>query len=124
MVTDAEANRGEDQRLREQVDARNQLDSAAYQVERLLRERGDALPTHERARAEMLVNDAREAMKSDAPLDRMRELTQDLQQMAQSLAASAQADAGTGGATADAGARTGAAGSSDDDVIDAEFTGG
>jgi molecular chaperone DnaK len=126
MVQDAEANRSEDQRLREQVDARNQLDSAAYQVERMLRDLGEAVPTHEKARAEMLVNDAREAMKSDAPLDRMRSLTQELQQMAQSLAASAQtgAGAGAGGATADAGARTGAAGSSDDDVIDAEFTGG
>src|SRR4051794_39358172 len=127
MVADAEANRGEDQRIREQVDARNQLDSAAYQVERMLRELGDAAPVHEKARAEMLVNDAREALKDEAPLDRLRSLTQELQSMAQSLAASAQAGAGGAGATADAGARTGGAGAatrSDDDVIDAEFTGG
>jgi molecular chaperone DnaK len=126
MVRDAEANRGEDQRLREQVDARNQLDSAAYQVERMVNELGDAVPMHERARAEQLVADAREAMKSDAPIDRMRSLTQDLQQMAQSVSAAAQSGGGGGGeATADAGARTGAsAGSGDDDVIDAEFTSG
>jgi molecular chaperone DnaK len=125
MVREAEANRGEDQRLREQVDARNQLDSVAYQVERMLTEQGEAVPVHEKARAEQLVNDARDAMKSDAPLERLRELAQELQQMAQSLAASAQAGAG-GGATADAGARTGpaASGSADDDVIDAEFTSG
>jgi molecular chaperone DnaK len=86
MVQEAEANRGEDQRLREQVDARNQLDSLTYQVERMLTEQGDALPVHEKARAEQLVNDARDAMKNDAPLERMRELTQELQQMAQSLA--------------------------------------
>jgi molecular chaperone DnaK len=125
MVREAEANRGEDQRLREQVDARNQLDSVAYQVERMLTEQGETVPVHEKARAEQLVNDARDAMKSDAPLERLRELAQELQQMAQSLAASAQAGAG-GGATADAGARTGpaASGSADDDVIDAEFTSG
>ena len=128
MVRDAESNRSEDQRIREQVDARNQLDTAAYQVERMLRELGDAVPTHEKARAEMAVNDARQAMKDEAPLDRLRSLTQELQQLAQSLAASAQTGAGAGaGATADAGARTGggaAQGGPDDDVIDAEFTGG
>jgi molecular chaperone DnaK len=126
MVREAESNRGEDQRLREHVDARNQLDSAAYQVERMVSEGGDALPMHEKARAEQLVADARQAMSDDAPTERMRELTQELQQMAQSLAASAQAG-GTGGPTADAGARTDSAGgsaSSDDDVIDAEFTSG
>jgi molecular chaperone DnaK len=124
MVRDAEANRSEDQQLREQVDARNQLDTAAYQVERILTERGDGLPVNEKARAEMLVNDAREALKSEAPLDRLRSLTQELQSMYQSLA-SAGAQAG-GDATAGATASTGssAGGSADDDVIDAEFTSG
>jgi molecular chaperone DnaK len=126
MVRDAEANRGEDQRLREQVDARNQLDSAAYQVERLLTERGEAVPMHDKARAEQLVADARQALQEDAPLDRMRSLTQDLQSMYQSLSAvgaggGATADVGSGAAGGTGGA-TG--GSSDDDVIDAEFTSG
>ena len=35
----------------------------AYQVERRLAELGDAAPAHERARAEMLVADARQAVK-------------------------------------------------------------
>jgi molecular chaperone DnaK len=122
MVRESEANRGEDQRLREQVDARNQLDSAAYQVERLLRERGDEVAMHEKARAEQLVADARQAMQEDAPVDRLRSLTQELQTMYQSLSS---VQAGTGGPTADvgSGATGGAtAGGADDDVIDAEFT--
>ena len=49
------------------TDARNALDTAAYQVERLLTERGDALPVHEKARAENLVADARQALKEDTP---------------------------------------------------------
>src|SRR4051812_5812702 len=57
MVADAEAHRGEDSRLRELVDARNLLDSAAYQVDKLLADRGDAVAEHDRARAEMLVGD-------------------------------------------------------------------
>jgi molecular chaperone DnaK len=127
MVRDAEANRSEDQRLREQVDARNQLDSAAYQVERLLTERGEAVPMHEKARAEQLVADARQALQEEAPLDRMRSLTQDLQSMYQSLSAvqaggGATADVGSGPAAGGTSGATG--GSSDDDVIDAEFTSG
>ena len=70
-----------------QVDARNELDAVAYQVERRLDELGDAVPTHEKARAEMLVADARQAVKEEAPLDRVRSLTAELQQVYHGLAA-------------------------------------
>jgi molecular chaperone DnaK len=115
MISDAERNRGEDVRLREAIDARNQLDTVAYQVERRLAELGDGVPEHERARANMLVADARQAVKEDAPLDRMRSLTQELQQLYHGLGAST---AGT------AQPPPPGAGRADDDVIDAEFTGG
>ena len=72
MVAEAERHRGEDQAMRQAVDARNELDSAAYQVERQLNELGDSAPPHERARAETLIADAREAVKEQAPLDRIR----------------------------------------------------
>jgi molecular chaperone DnaK len=120
MVKEAEEHRGEDKALREQVDARNELDSAAYQVERRLNELGDAAPVHEKARAEMLVADAREAVKNDVPADRARELTSELQQVAQGLAAAGgqtpPAGSGAGGGPAGA-----AGGKADEDVIDAEF---
>ena len=119
MVADAERNRGEDTRLREQVDARNSLDTAAYQVERRLSELGDAVPAHERARAEMLIADARQALKEDTPLDRLRSLTSELQQVYQSLGAGGQSG-GPDGSDAQGGGRPG--GGSDDDVVDADFT--
>jgi molecular chaperone DnaK len=117
MIADAEAHRAEDAGLRERVDARNELDAIAYQVERRLGELGDAAPVHEKARAEMLVTDARQA-----PLDRLRTLTADLQQVYQGLLVT---PAGAGAGSADgsaAGASAGGGGSDDDDVIDAEFT--
>ena len=43
---------------------------------------------HERARAEALVADARQAVKEEAPLDRVRSLTTDLQQIFHGLGAS------------------------------------
>src|ERR1700691_384381 len=87
MIADAERHRDEDRGLRELTDARNALDTAAYQVERLATERGDAVPVHEKARADNLVADARQALKDDrTPLDRLRSLTAELQQVYQSLA--------------------------------------
>jgi molecular chaperone DnaK len=121
MVQEAEQHRGEDQTLRDAVDARNELDAVAYQVERRLNELGDAVPSHERARADMLVADAREAVQQEASPDKARPLTSELQQVLASLAqyqtgAAAQAQAGTG--TEDTARATAASG---DDVIDAEF---
>jgi molecular chaperone DnaK len=118
MVQDAERNRSEDARIREQVDARNELDAVAYQVERRLEELGDRVASHERQRAEMLVADARQAVKENATVDRMRSLTAELQQVYQSLLASRQADAGA----PPNGAERPSTGADDDDVIDADFT--
>ena len=87
MVADAERHRDEDRRLRELTDARNELDTMAYQVERVLGERGDSLPVHEKARAENPVTEARQAMGDQAPLERLRALTDELQQIFQILAA-------------------------------------
>jgi molecular chaperone DnaK len=119
MIADAERHRDEDRRLRELTDARNALDTAAYQVEHLLAERGDAVPVHEKARAENLAADARQALKegTDTPLDRLRSLTAELQQVYQSLAA-----AGPGPRDGQAQRQDTQAGTDDDDVIDAEFT--
>src|ERR1700735_2554408 len=88
MVQDSEANRAEDRQLREVTDARNELDAATYQVEHILTERGDSLPVHEKARAENLAADARQALKEDTPIDRLRTMTAELQQVYQILGAS------------------------------------
>jgi molecular chaperone DnaK len=123
MIADAESHRSEDARLREQVDARNELDSVAYQVERRLTELGSSVAEHDRARAEMLVADARQAVKEDAPIDRLRSLTGDLQQVYHSLSAAASPTSSYGGDTGGGSSEPGASTpGSDDDVIDAEFT--
>jgi molecular chaperone DnaK len=111
MVAEAERNRAEDARLRQVVDARNELDAVAYQVERRLGELGDAAPPHDRARAEVLIGDARQAVREEAPLQRLRELTSELQQLLQGLMA---VGPGQGGGPSQP--------PPDDDVIDADFT--
>ncbi|MFB8246369.1 molecular chaperone DnaK [Streptomyces sp. NPDC055952] len=125
MVQEAERNQGEDRALREAVDARNELDAVAYQVEKRLAELGDAAPAHEKARAEMLVSDARAAVKEEAGVERVRPLTSELQQVLSGLAAhqGAAATGGPGQDTTGGGATDGgtSGGGDDDDVIDAEF---
>ena len=89
MVSDAEAHRSEDAALRAQVDARNELDTVAYQVRRTLEDNAAAIPEHERARADLLLNDARNALEGQANVERLRALTGEMHQLLQSLAASA-----------------------------------
>jgi molecular chaperone DnaK len=112
MVADAEQNRSADQQLRREVDARNELDSLAHQAQRLLDQLGDSVPAHERSRAELLIADARQAVQDQAPFDRVRELTTELQSVLSGLQAT---QSGGRSGTEDAGETT------DEDVIDAEF---
>ena len=114
MIADAEAHRAEDARIRAEVDARNELDAVAHQVERRLTELGDQVPVHEKARAENLIADARKAIEEQAPLDRLRSLER-------------RAAAGVPRPGRQPGSRTGApptepSAADDDDVIDADFT--
>jgi molecular chaperone DnaK len=121
MVSEADRNRAEDQALRQAVDARNELDAISYQVERGLTELGDAVPEHDRARGGMLVAEAQQAVKEEAPLDRVRSLTSELQQVQAGLAARRSGGAPPGepgpGEQGGPGERRGP----DDDVIDADF---
>ncbi|MFD5895527.1 molecular chaperone DnaK [Streptomyces sp. NPDC060366] len=124
MVGEAESNRGEDQALREAVDARNELDTVAYQVERTLTELGDSAPEHEKARAEMLVTDARQAVKDESDPARARSLTSELQQVYAALAARRAGPApgtGDGGGQERGTEEDSRSRDADDDVIDAEF---
>ncbi|MET0447995.1 MAG: Hsp70 family protein, partial [Aeromicrobium sp.] len=121
MIEDAETHHGEDAALRERVDARNALDSVAYQVRKALDEAGGSVPEHDRARADMLVEEARQAVEGDEPVERLRALTGELHQMSQVLSTAARGDGAS--STGSAGARDDVSSDSDDeDVIDAEFT--
>ncbi|WP_333768994.1 molecular chaperone DnaK [Streptomyces sp. IBSBF 2435] len=125
MINEAESNRTSDLALRGAIDARNELDAAAYQVERRLDDLGDAAPEHERARARLLIDEARTAVEEEAPAERSQNLTSELQQIHAALAAHAAGPGGAGG-EAQPGAAPGqgpGAGSpsGDDDVIDADF---
>jgi molecular chaperone DnaK len=119
MVTDAQAHTAEDKRRREEVEARNNADSIAYQVERQMHDLGDRVPLNDKARAEQLITEVREAVKNNSlDVERLRQLTSDLQQIAAALSAAAYSQAASAGSK---GSGTGRQPDSGDDVIDAEF---
>jgi molecular chaperone DnaK len=124
MINDAQAHASEDKARRELVEARNTADSLAYSVERSIKEMGDRVPAHERARAESLISDIRTALKDESTtIDRLRQLTSDLQQVSHSLASAAYSQASAAGAGAGGGSSSGGGGGgADDEVIDAEYT--
>ena len=119
MVHDAEQHAEEDRRRREEIDARNELDSLAYRAEQLVQELQDRVPVNEKARAEQLVADARRAIEEQAGLDRVRPLIADLQQVVHALPTTAAAAADVGD---EATAREESA--DEEEVVDAEFTRG
>jgi len=127
MIQDAQQHASEDKARRELVEARNTADSLAYSVERSIKDMGDRVPAHERARAESLIGDIRNALKDESTtIDRLRQLTSDLQQVSHSLANAAYSQASAAGAGAggsgSSGGGGGGGGSADDEVIDAEYT--
>ena len=121
MVSDAQRHAAEDRQQREAVEARNQADTVAYQVERQLYELGDHAPMHERARAENMVQEIRQLVKDQSTdMARLRQLSSDLQQLAAGLAAAGYTQE-TAGSASGAGRHSRQRGGAADEVIDAEF---
>jgi molecular chaperone DnaK len=123
MVRDAEQHAAEDKARRETIDARHQVDSLAYQLERTLRDTADKVPLNEKSRSEQLIEEARKAVQDESTgKERYQQLAGDLQQALHMVTSTAYQQAGApGGAesrTAEGEDRRGG----DEDVIDAEYT--
>jgi molecular chaperone DnaK len=129
MAKEADAHSAEDKAKREEIEAKNQLDSMVYQMEKMLRESGDKISGSERGDVENAIADAKKALESGdkASMDRAREtLTQASHKLAEQMykAAGSQGAAG-GGPGAGAGASEAGGGDGqakkDEGVIDAEY---
>jgi molecular chaperone DnaK len=63
MAKEADAHAAEDKSKREEIEARNQLDSMVYQIEKMLREHGDKISGSERGDVENALADAKKALE-------------------------------------------------------------
>src|SRR6201999_2104102 len=128
MAKEADAHSAEDKAQREAVDAKNQLDSMVYNVEKMLREQGDKISGSDRGDVENALADAKKALESNdkAQMDKAREtLTAASHKLAEQMYKSAQAQPGAAGGptpSGDAGTSANGAGEKKDEgVIDAEY---
>jgi molecular chaperone DnaK len=65
MVKEAEKNSNEDKKKREEIDARNRLDSMTYQVEKDSKDWGDKLSEDMKAKLESSIERSRKALRGD-----------------------------------------------------------
>jgi molecular chaperone DnaK len=128
MAKEAEAHAAEDKARREQIEAKNQLDTLVYSVEKMLREQGDKISGSERGDVENAIADAKKALDSNdkQQMDQARErLTQASHKLAEQMYRATQGKPGAGpGPAAGAGpapSSDGEAKKKDQDVVDAEY---
>jgi molecular chaperone DnaK len=119
LVQEAKSHEGEDRQARELAEARNNADNLVYVTEKSLRELGDKVPVNDRGQIEELVEELKSA-KDGNDLNRIRTLTDRLQQASHALTQQIYQQAGpsANGSGPDMG---GASGRSDDDVVEGEY---
>jgi len=127
MVRDAEKNAADDKKRREDIDARNRLDSLAYEVEKNAKEWSDRLSPELKTRLDNAVERARKAHRGDDTAEikaAMEELSAAYQEAGRSLYSQTQSEPSQTGA--DAGTPPGAEAppsgeAKPDDVVEADY---
>jgi molecular chaperone DnaK len=128
MAKDAEAHSAEDKARRDEIDAKNQLDTMVYNVEKMLKEQGEKISGSDRGDVENAIADAKKALEGGdkAAMDKAREtLTQASHKLAEQMYKAAQSQPAPGaGPTPGDGpdpSANGAGQKKDEGVIDAEY---
>jgi molecular chaperone DnaK len=117
MVKEAQAHATEDKNKRDQVEAHNEGDSAAYQAEKFLRESGDKVPADKKTELEGKIKDVRAAIIG-TDTEAMRRETEALKTLFGNIgAAMYQQGEPTPGDAAPAGDKP----NDGDDVVEGEF---
>lgn len=123
MIKDAEANSAADKERKEQIEARNRLDSLAYSTEKLINENKEKIDAAVATEIEGIISEIRSKLEtaSTSELNALYEkLTKASHKVAEAMyrstADSSAASSAGAGASAGSGAKKG-----EDDVIDAEY---
>jgi len=128
LVHDAESHAEEDKLRRDEIEAKNQLDTLVYQVEKMLGENRDKISGSDVSNLESAISEARKAMEQGG-LDTLRKATENLTKASHKLAEVMYQNTGSneggggaagGGATGGGGAASGS-GAPKDDVMEAEI---
>jgi molecular chaperone DnaK len=128
MAKEADAHAAEDKAARDSIEAKNQLDSMVYNIEKMLKEHGDKISGSERGDVENALADAKKALESNdkSQMEKAREqLTAASHKLAEQMYKAAQPQGGAQPGPG-AGPTQGASGGDgqakkDEGVIDAEY---
>jgi molecular chaperone DnaK len=112
MVKEAEKHASEDAKRKEQVEVKNQAETAVFNMEKFLRDYGNRLPEDAKAESQKKMA-AVNAVKDGSDIANIRNVTEDLNQYMQSLGAKMYEN----GATPD-----GNTAPNTEDVVDGEYT--
>ena len=129
MAKDAEAHAAEDKEQRDQVEARNGLDSMVYNVEKMLKDSADKVTAGDKTDVETALAEAKTTLAGDASASELNaskeRLTSASHKLAEAMykaAAAAPPEGSAAGAgSADAAADTQEEAKKDEGVIDAEY---
>jgi molecular chaperone DnaK len=129
MAKDAEAHAAEDKEAKEKIEARNQLDSMVYNVEKMLKEGGDKVDAADKSDVETALADAKTTLSGEPGVTEMSAARERLTAASHKLAealykANAAGVPPAGGVPTDgdaAAAGTADAPKQDEGVIDAEY---
>ena len=125
MAKEAEAHSAEDKAKREEIEARNGLDSLVYNIEKMLKENGDKVSGSEKSDVETALADAKKTLEGQPSVAELNSAREKLTAASHKLAeAMYKANASAGVPPTDGGAA--AAGTTeeakkDEGVIDAEY---
>jgi molecular chaperone DnaK len=128
MMRDAESHSADDQRKREEIEARNRLDGLTYQMEKTLSENREKVGAVA-ADVEAAIADAKKATE-EGGVERMNDAFNNLQTVSHKLAEALYQQQGSGGGDASPGGEQanaagagaqGSGGGAEDNVIDAEY---
>jgi molecular chaperone DnaK len=126
MMDDAEKYKEEDESRKEQIEIRNNADSAIYQVENTMKEMGDKLNDEEKndlEKAKADLKTALEGTESDTIKEKLDALYAVLHKVSERIyAQNAQQQGGANDMGGDPGCGGNCGGAPDDDVVDAEYT--
>ena len=127
MAKDAEAHASEDKEKKDEIEARNGLDSLVYNIEKMLKESGDKVQASDRSEVESALAEAKEKLAGTPTAGQLNDAKDKLQTASHKLAEAVYKAGAASAPTDGAAAAEGSAGSTpeeakkDEGVIDAEY---
>jgi molecular chaperone DnaK len=86
LVEEAEKHAEDDKRVREEIDAKNELEQRIYTVEKSLKDAGDKISAAEREKVEAAVKRAKDVLNEKPDVQTMKKATEELLEAASKLA--------------------------------------